>query len=227
MRLALSFELARRRICDRFKVPVSARARRQARPGQGSDGLPSLRERALRCSRSWPVAELTSLAALSTFKQAATSQSTKRTSTRAASNAVLLGGAHSPCPGRARRLAGEAYSSRCRPTPTAGRPEGGAALGRLCAAEKHRASGRVRTRTLRHLTRSLGSTTASAASGGRHAAGQKTEHRRAPSRSEGKQSEPQRRTALGPAPKHQLQTSCFRNGVTTDRNCQGFAGRSN
>ena len=33
--------------------------------------------------------------------------------------------------------------------------------------------------------------------------GQKTEHRRAPSRSEGKQSEPRRRTALGPAPKHQ------------------------
>ena len=150
---------------------LSARARRRARPGQGSDGLPSLREGALRCSRSWPVAELTSLAALATFKQAATSQSTKRAGTRAARNAVLLGGANSPCPGRARRLAGEGVSSRCRPTPTAGWPEGGAALGRLCAAEKHRASGRVRTRTLRDLTRSTGSTKASAASGGRCAAG--------------------------------------------------------
>ena len=144
-------------------------------PGAACAGLRRLALRfaqgALRCSRSWPVAELTSLAALATFKQAATSQCTKRASTRAASKPVLLGGANSPCPGRARRLAGEGVSSRCRPTPTARWPEGGAALGRLCAAEKHRASGRVRTRTLRDLTRSTGSTTASAASGGRCAAG--------------------------------------------------------
>ena len=156
----------------RAQTPSSAQARHRARPVQGSDGLPSLCSGALRCSRSWLVAELTSLAALATFKQAATSRSTKRAGTRAARNAVLLGGAHSPCPGRARCLAGHLVSSRCRPTPAAGWPEGGAALGRLCAAEK-------------------------------------TEHRRAPSRSEGKQSEPKRRTALGPALKEQMRCLYF------------------
>ena len=36
--------------------------------------------------------------------------------------------------------------------------------------------------------------------------GQKSEHRRAPSRSEGQHTEPRRRTALGPAPKQQKRT---------------------
>ena len=58
------------------------------------------------------------------------------------------------------------------------------AVGANCAAEKHRAWGRARS-ALRALTRCTCSTTASAASGGSCAPGPKTEHRRAPSRSEG------------------------------------------
>ena len=60
----------------------AARARRRAGRGHSADCLPSLREGALRCSACWPVAELTSLAALSAFKQAATSQFTKRADAR-------------------------------------------------------------------------------------------------------------------------------------------------
>ena len=44
---------------------------------------------ALRCSVSWPVAELTALTSFATFKQAATSQLTKRAA-RAATSPVLL-----------------------------------------------------------------------------------------------------------------------------------------
>ena len=53
----------------------------KARPGRSprfAAAVGRVRPTAFRCSVSWPVAELTSLAALSTFKQAATSQSTKR-----------------------------------------------------------------------------------------------------------------------------------------------------
>ena len=161
MRLALSFELARRRICDRFKVPVSARARRQARPGQGSDGLPSLRERALRCSRSWPVAELTSLA---TFKQAATSQSTKREYARASSSDSQHRFDHSDHSDHSERRA-------------------------LCSGPEDRAS----QGTL--------------------------------SKAKGKQTEPRRRTALGPAPRQRKRTVNFCNGPsrngTVERTCAG------
>ena len=68
--------------CVRFLTPASAHARRRAGCGRSADCLPSLREGALRCSTFWPVAELTSLAALSAFKQPATSQSTKRADAR-------------------------------------------------------------------------------------------------------------------------------------------------
>ena len=88
----------------RFLMFASARAMRRAGRGHSADCLPSLREGSLRCSPCWPVAELTSLAALSAFRQAATSQSTKRAA-RAARNPPLLGGANSPRPGPARRLA--------------------------------------------------------------------------------------------------------------------------
>ena len=66
----------------------------------------------LRCSACWPVAELTSLTALATFKQAATNQITMRAA-RAAGKPVLLGGAHSPRPGPTRRLAGNRVGVRC------------------------------------------------------------------------------------------------------------------
>ena len=57
---------------------------------------------ALRCSVSWPVAELTALTSFAPFKQAATSQLTKRAA-RAATSPALLGApeAHSSLPARA------------------------------------------------------------------------------------------------------------------------------
>ena len=51
---------------------------------------------ALRCAVSWPVAKLTALTAFAAFKQAATSQSTKRAA-RAATSPALLGAPQARC----------------------------------------------------------------------------------------------------------------------------------
>ena len=204
--LTAAFGPMRRLTSVRFPLlPATAQARRRAGCGRGSDGLPSLREGALRCSASWPVAELTSLAALSAFKQAATSMFTRRAA-RAARNPALLGGADSPRPRPARCLAGHWVGLRSRPATAASRPEGGAAPGRLCAAEKRRACGRARS-ALRDLTRrrclsvESAANAASSATGPQGRASQGTR-----SAAKGQHSESRRRTALGPAPSARLWT---------------------
>ena len=100
-----------------FLMLASARARRRAGCGHSADCLPSLREGALRCSACRPVAELTSLAALATFKQAATSQTTKRADARG----------QQACASRLR-------TRRCARTPPAALPAtgSGASLPRHC-----------------------------------------------------------------------------------------------
>ena len=155
----------------RFLMLAAARTSRRAGCGHSADCLPSLREGALRCSTSWPVAELTSLAALSTFKQAATSQSTKRADARG----------QEACASRLR-------TRRCARTPPGTLP----ATGSVCevphtttgpatrhpgraqrACEALRSTGFVaRARSaLRELTRCVCSTTVSAANGGSYATG--------------------------------------------------------
>ena len=92
------------------------------------------------------------------------------------------------------------------------------------AACKARAWGRARTRALRALTRCTCSTTASAASGGSCATGPRTEHRRAPSRSEG-----ERRLSPGsPAPvallAHWPTTSALRTHANEPKGPQAAIG---
>jgi hypothetical protein len=116
----------------------------------GSTALPSLREGALRCSVLWPVAELTSLALLAMFKQAATSQFTKRAA-RAATRPPLLGCAQSP-PRRTALGPGYFGVVRSDANSIARKAPGGAWVARMGAAEKRRGPGRARS-ALRALTR--------------------------------------------------------------------------
>jgi hypothetical protein len=203
-------------VCNSLCAKVCAQARLRAGQRRGSDATP-------RCAGSAAVLAPGSRRITPSARCArcgrtdAASQFTKRASTRADPRAALLAVAYSPRHWPAHSLAGEWVSSRCTPIPTAGWPEGGVALGRLCAAEERRARGRVRTRTLRDLTRCVCSTTASAASGGSYATGPRD---RVPqgtrSEAKGKHSEPRRRTALGPALTHRLRTVKFRNGPNGD-----------
>jgi hypothetical protein len=91
------------------------------------------------------VAELTSLTALAPFKQAATSMLTKRAVARGqqacASRRRTRRCAH--IPPVALQASVSAFDKSH--ATTASRPEGGAAPGRLCAAEKRRADGRARS----------------------------------------------------------------------------------
>ena len=197
-------------------MPASARASRRAGRGHIADCWPSLREGALRCSASWPVAELTSLAALATFKQAATSMLTKRADARG----------QEACASRLRTrrcartppvtLRATVLVFDVRSTNPACRPEGGAASGRLCAAEERRSCGRVRSAP-RDLTRRRCLSAVSAANAASSATGPQG---RAPqgtrSEAKGQQSEPRRRTALGLAPQPRKRTLNLRKGPRTD-----------
>ena len=183
----------------RFLMLASARARRRAGPVRDSDGLPSLREGALRCSASWPVAELTSLAVLAAFRQAATSMSTKRAA-RAATRPALLGGAQSPRRRTTLGPTGNGGGPASKTNPVARKVAGGAWAGRIGAAEKRRVPGRARS-ALRALTgrilfeRSEHSERSELCDRPQDRAPQGTRRE-----AEGQHSERWRRTALGPAP---------------------------
>ena len=203
----------------RSRVLASARASRRAGCGHSADCLPSLREGALRCSASWPVAELTSLAALATFKQTATSQSTKRADARgqeacasrlrtrrcARTPPVALQPSASACEaahataGPATRHPGRAQRA-CEAEPGHKQSSGLFVPGEgpgLCARrglQGLRSTGlvaRARTRALRELTRRVCSSAVSAANVASYAAGPQA---RAPqgSRSEAKTASPAR-----------------------------------
>lgn len=162
----------------RCLVPASAPARRREGRGHSADCLPWLRLGALRCSASWPVAELTSLAALATFKQAATSMLTKRADARG----------QQACASRRR-------TRRCARTPpvalratvvlpaaTATPPSAKARPGRpLRACEAPRSTGvmAARASALRHLTRRSCLSAANEVSEASSATGHEPEHRRA------------------------------------------------
>ena len=199
-----------------------ARARRRAGRGHIADGLPSLREGALRCSVSWPVAELTSLAALATFRQAATSMLTKRAKARG----------QEACASRRR-------TRRCARTPPVALPaavlmfdETHAAAGTATrhpgraqrACEALRSAGlvaRARPRALRELTRRVCSSAVSAANAASYAAGPQA---RAPqgSRSEAKTASPARWALPGcliAAPLQAKRTLKDRNELKTDTRC--------
>jgi len=85
-------------------LPMIARVVRDGRRGKaGSGQAAALRwsgrrcaPTALRCSVSWPVAKLTALTSFAAFKQAATSQFTKRAA-RAATSPALLGAPQARC----------------------------------------------------------------------------------------------------------------------------------
>jgi len=177
--------------CVRLFMFASARARRPAGCGHSADCLPSLREGALRCSASWPVAELTSLAALSTFKQAATSQSTKRADARGqeacASRLRTRRCAHTP---PAALPATEVVSDTTHTTTVSATGHPGRAQ-RACGAPSSAGFGARARSALRALTRCVCSTTVSAANGGSYATGPRARAAQG-SRSEAKTASPAR-----------------------------------
>jgi hypothetical protein len=151
---------------------------------------------ALRCSSWVRAAQLATFATLTALGQV------RRISLRSALRAPTPGlcfssPQKSPLPGGACCEALEAVFDAGYAT-VVSRPEGGAASGRVCAAEEHRARGRARS-ALRKLTRRACPSAVSVANAASCATGRETEYRRAPSRREGQQSEPRCRTALGPA----------------------------
>ena len=183
-------------------VHESARARRRAGCGRGSEGLPCAALRVpcdARIPGRWP----NSLRSLRSLRSDSRPPVRARSARVRARPGILRFSAaptrptHTP-PGALRATAVVVRESG---TTIACRPEGGAALGRLCAAEKHRDRGRARTRALRHLTRrrclsaESAANVASYATGPRYRASQGTR-----SAAKGKHSEPLRRTVLGPAP---------------------------
>lgn len=152
---------------------------------------------ALRCSSWVRAAQLATFATLTALGQV------RRISLRSALCAPtpdlrFSSPQKSPLPGSACREAPEVVFD-AGPATIASRPEGGTAPGRVCAAEERRARGRARS-ALRELTRRICPSAVSEVNAASCATGRETEHRRAPSRSEGQQSESRRRTALGPAP---------------------------
>ena len=118
---------------------------------------------------------------------------------------LAIDGAATRHPSRTQRLASDARWSRpgclvagtvaaCESSNTlsfAGKVAGGAWAGRIGAAEEHRASGRARS-ALRQLIRRICLSAVSEANVASYATGRKAEHRRAPSRSEGKPLSPVR-----------------------------------
>ena len=188
------------RLFERVRLPWRAcvQARRRARPGQGSDGLP-------RCA-GFPAVlgfgscRTTRFACFAALRSNRVRQVSPRSArVRAPTQSLALQAApgqqarpfarHKRSPGPfVSLLASSAAPIRpAQAAPGALRANGfplGAGPCRLLAGPRvvrrrgdcapPRSAGllaRVRTRTLRHLTRSIGSTIASAASGGRYAAG--------------------------------------------------------
>ena len=174
------------RRCPQFDLRdrlCTSKAAGRPAPGIGFDAP----LRGVRCGARIEVVPHNSQRSLrrATLKQDAADQRTKHASTRADLDASFLAVSYSPRHWPARSLA-------------ATRSEG------LVA--------RVRTRTLRHLTRSIGSTTASAASGGRYAAGPRD---RAPQCSRCTHRPPHRSARRQPS--HGLAGARFRGGQAAYR----------
>ncbi len=120
-----------------FDVRGLAPARRRVGQVWGSGGLPFAALR-VPCDARFPgpAAQLPPLAALAVVEQGLRVRSRSAPNARAARKPALLGGANSPHPCPTRRLAGPGVCIPAPRTPSFRRPEGGAALGRLCAAEE-------------------------------------------------------------------------------------------
>jgi len=203
----------------RLLMRCAARARRRAGPGRGSDGWPFAALRVpcdARVAGLWP----NSLRSLRSLRSNKRPQVSSRSALRARPatlcfSAAPIRPAHAP-PGALRDID---FVFDAPPTPNACGPEGGAALGRLCAAEERRACGRARS-ALRELTRRTCSSAVSAANVASCATGPQG---RAPqgtrSAAKGQHSEPRCRTAVGPAPKPRRQTLWFCNGPRADKRC--------
>ena len=197
------------------QTPCSAQAMRRARPGQGSDGLPFALLRVpcdARVPGPWPNS-LRSLRSLRSNKppqvRARSARVRARPGTLCFSAAPIRPAQAPPGALRARLVLLGAGQHTLLAGPRAVRRWGDRAPPRSAGL-----LALVRTRTPRHLTRSIGSTTASAASGGRYAAGPEDRASQGTlSKAKGKQSEPRRRTTLGPAQTHRLLTLNVRKGA--------------
>ncbi len=201
------------RLFARVRLPwrACAQARRRAQPEQGSGGLPFATLRVpcdARLAGPWPNS-LRSLRSLRSNKRPQVRARSARVRARPASlrfSAAPIRPAQA-APGALRAIG---FLLGAGPRPPLAGPRAVRRRGDCAPPRSAGLVARVRTRTLRELTRSTGSTTASATSGGRCAAGpQDRASQGTRSEAKGKQSEPRRRTALGPALTTRMRTLDF------------------
>ena len=132
---------------------------------------------ALRCSVSWPVAELTALSSFASFKQAATSQITMRAA-RAATSPVLLGAPEARSSLPARAFAAESLLVRRKEAALVAERQAVPGGGAVCGDEERRFGVGARS-ALRQLTCRGCSNGANEVSAVSSAARPRTEHRSA------------------------------------------------